>query len=196
MHGQQILVNQYKGMVKWFNNSKCYRFIGRDDAPDVSVDYPAIRSEGYRAPREGDVVQFSIVQGQKCPQAQAVMHIKTPSPRPSLANATVLTVTIESGSACRYQFLKTRPTKYGPAMSGHERNCSLRSTFRARNPSLRANRLSRTTAALRPTFSAMPRIVLKLLCAKEELFVGGKQELCTAADTLQLFINKLHTPPK
>lgn len=196
MHGQQILVNQYEGMVKWFNNSKCYRFIGRDDAPDVSVDYPAIRSEGYRAPREGDVVQFSIVQGQKCPQAQAVMHIKTPSPRPSLANATVLTVTIESGSACRYQFLKTRPTKYGPAMSGHERNCSLRSTFRARNPSLRANRLSRTTAALRPTFSAMPRIVLKLLCAKEELFVGGKQELCTAADTLQLFINKLHTPPK
>jgi hypothetical protein len=42
----------------------------------------------------------------------------------------------------------------------------------------------------------MPRIVVKLLCAKEELFVGGKQELCTAADTLQLFINKLHTPPK
>jgi CspA family cold shock protein len=68
--GQEGLLVQ--GTVKWFNNSKGYGFIGRDDGPDVFVHYSAISGEGYRTLQEGDSVEFEIVQGPKGPQAANV----------------------------------------------------------------------------------------------------------------------------
>jgi cold shock protein len=61
-----------RGTVKWFNNSKGYGFIGRDDGPDVFVHYSAITGDGYRTLQEGDPVEFEIVQGPKGPQASNV----------------------------------------------------------------------------------------------------------------------------
>lgn len=63
---------EVQGTVKWFNNSKGYGFIGRDDGPDVFVHYSAITGDGYRTLEEGDAVQFEIVQGAKGPQAANV----------------------------------------------------------------------------------------------------------------------------
>jgi len=53
------------GTVKWFNNTKGYGFIGRDDGPDIFVHYSAIVGDGYRSLQEGDTVEFEIVQGRK-----------------------------------------------------------------------------------------------------------------------------------
>ena len=64
--------NAVQGKVKWFNNSKGYGFIGRDDGPDVFVHYSAIVGDGYRTLQEGDPVDFEIVQGPKGPQAANV----------------------------------------------------------------------------------------------------------------------------
>ncbi|MGO9325166.1 MAG: cold shock domain-containing protein [Terracidiphilus sp.] len=72
---------QYRGIVKWFNNSKGYGFIGRDDAPDIFVHYSAIQSDGYKTLKEGDVVDFDIVEGQKGPQANAVILLKDATPK-------------------------------------------------------------------------------------------------------------------
>lgn len=61
-----------RGTVKWFNNTKGYGFIGRDDGPDVFVHYSAIVGDGYRTLQEGEPVDFEIVQGPKGPQAANV----------------------------------------------------------------------------------------------------------------------------
>ena len=61
-----------QGQVKWFNNTKGYGFIGRDDGPDIFVHYTGIVGEGYKTLDEGNAVEFEIVQGPKGPQAANV----------------------------------------------------------------------------------------------------------------------------
>lgn len=60
------------GTVKWFNASKGYGFIAREDGPDVFVHYSAIQSEGFRNLEEGQKVEFEIEQGPKGLQAAKV----------------------------------------------------------------------------------------------------------------------------
>ena len=64
-----------QGTVKWFNNSKGYGFIGREDGADVFVHYSAISGDGYKTLQEGDTVEFEIVQGPKGPQAANVSKL-------------------------------------------------------------------------------------------------------------------------
>jgi len=61
------------GTVKWFNSSKGYGFLSREDGPDVFVHFSAIRSEGFRSLQEGQKVEFSIEQGSRGPQATDVV---------------------------------------------------------------------------------------------------------------------------
>ncbi|HET9888133.1 MAG TPA: cold-shock protein [bacterium] len=64
------------GTVKWFNDDKGFGFIARDDGEkDVFCHHSAIRSEGFRTLREGQKVQFDVVQGQKGPAAENVTAV-------------------------------------------------------------------------------------------------------------------------
>ena len=67
---------EHKGIVKWFNNAKGYGFIGREDGPDVFVHHSAIQLDGYKTLKEGEEVEFDIVEGSKGPQADAVTLLK------------------------------------------------------------------------------------------------------------------------
>jgi cold shock protein len=57
------------GVVKWFNASKGFGFIARDNRPDVFVHFSGIAAEGYKSLNEGDHVEFEVTDGPKGPQA-------------------------------------------------------------------------------------------------------------------------------
>ena len=63
-----------RGKVKWFNDQKGYGFITRDDSPDVFVHHSAIQMEGFRTLREGEEVQFELLESPKGLQAVNVVR--------------------------------------------------------------------------------------------------------------------------
>ena len=63
------------GTVKWFNGSKGYGFISREDGPDVFVHFSAIEMSGYRSLAEGQKVEFSVENGPKGLQAANVIPV-------------------------------------------------------------------------------------------------------------------------
>lgn len=65
----------YQGTVKWFNNAKGFGFLGRDGGPDVFCHYSSIELEGYKTLKEGDPVEFDIIQGTQGPQADKVVRL-------------------------------------------------------------------------------------------------------------------------
>ena len=66
-----------KGKVKWFSNERCYGFIAPDNGSnEVFVHYTAIIAEGFRTLEENQKVEFTIVQGERGPQAKDVQVIQ------------------------------------------------------------------------------------------------------------------------
>lgn len=65
-----------RGKVKWFNNEKGYGFIEYNDLEDIFVHYSAIRKDGYKTLKEGDVVDFKLIETGKGLQAIDVEEVK------------------------------------------------------------------------------------------------------------------------
>lgn len=66
--------SRQQGTVKWFNYSKGFGFITRDNGEDIFVHFKSIRGEGdgKRGLREGQRVEFSVGVGDKGEQADDV----------------------------------------------------------------------------------------------------------------------------
>ena len=65
-----------QGTVKWFDNSKGYGFVSRENGgKDVFVHHTAISGTGYKSLDEGQRVQFEVTQGPKGDQAVNVSKI-------------------------------------------------------------------------------------------------------------------------
>ncbi|MCI8467246.1 MAG: cold shock domain-containing protein [Bacilli bacterium] len=63
-----------RGKVKWFNNTKGYGFIEYENLEDIFVHYSAIVKEGYKTLKEGELVDFKLIETSKGLQAVDVME--------------------------------------------------------------------------------------------------------------------------
>ena len=64
------------GTVKWFNETKGFGFITREDGEkDCFVHYSAIQGDGFKSLAEGDRVEFEIGEGPKGPAAENVTRL-------------------------------------------------------------------------------------------------------------------------
>lgn len=64
-----------KGTVKWFNNQKGYGFICDEEGNDVFVHYTGLNMEGFKTVKEGEEVEYDLVEGEKGPQATNVTRL-------------------------------------------------------------------------------------------------------------------------
>ncbi len=66
---------QYKGTVKWFNETKGYGFITKEDGGDVFVHYSEIQANGFKTLSEGQTVSFEVTEGPKGEKAVNVTRV-------------------------------------------------------------------------------------------------------------------------
>jgi cold shock protein len=63
------------GTVKWFNDAKGYGFITPDDGgEDLFAHFSSIQMNGFKSLKEGQKVQFEVVQGAKGKQASNIQQ--------------------------------------------------------------------------------------------------------------------------
>jgi CspA family cold shock protein len=65
-------MSQHKGQVKWFDPKKGFGFIVGPDGQDVFVHYSQIQGDGFRSLKDGEGVEYELVQGEKGWQAREV----------------------------------------------------------------------------------------------------------------------------
>ncbi|MBQ6284891.1 MAG: cold shock domain-containing protein [Bacilli bacterium] len=66
-----------RGRVKWFNNEKGYGFIEYEGLvdEDIFVHYSSIEQEGYKTLKEGEIVEFTLIETAKGNQAINVKEV-------------------------------------------------------------------------------------------------------------------------
>jgi len=64
-----------QGVVKWFNASKGYGFVQRQNGEEIFVHFSAIQMDGYKSLKEGASVEFEVKDGPKGLFAENVIPI-------------------------------------------------------------------------------------------------------------------------
>lgn len=64
------------GTVKWFDSKKGFGFITREQGDkDIFVHYTSIEGEGFRSLKDGESVEFELIESEKGLQARNVRRL-------------------------------------------------------------------------------------------------------------------------
>jgi CspA family cold shock protein len=66
------------GSVKWFDSKKGFGFIIGPTGQDVFVHFSSIEGDGFRSLRDGEVVEYELIEGEKGLSAQHVRRTAAP----------------------------------------------------------------------------------------------------------------------
>jgi len=76
------------GVVKWFNNAKGYGFISADGSDaDIFAHFSAIEMDGYKTLKQGQQVQFDVVDGPRGMHAVKIQPVDATSTNSSSQKA-------------------------------------------------------------------------------------------------------------
>jgi CspA family cold shock protein len=64
-----------KGTVKWFNESKGFGFITKEDGEDIFVHHTSITGNGFKSLSEGQAVSFDVEKTPKGLRATNVVKL-------------------------------------------------------------------------------------------------------------------------
>ncbi len=64
-----------QGTVKWFNAKKGYGFLSDTEGNEIFVHYSALQMDGFKELKDGESVEFEVVEGEKGPQAANVVRL-------------------------------------------------------------------------------------------------------------------------
>lgn len=64
-----------QGTVKWFNAKKGYGFLSNAEGEDIFVHYSALQMDGFKELKDGEAVEFEVIDGEKGPQAANVVRL-------------------------------------------------------------------------------------------------------------------------
>lgn len=65
-----------QGTVKWFNAKKGYGFICDEEGKEIFVHFSAVKMDGFKELKDGEKVEFEVVDGDKGPQAANVTRVQ------------------------------------------------------------------------------------------------------------------------
>ena len=68
-----------QGEVKWFDPKKGYGFIVGPESQDVFVHFSQILGDGFRSLKDGEQVEYDLVEGDKGLQAKEVKRVEVPA---------------------------------------------------------------------------------------------------------------------
>lgn len=68
------MADTLKGTVKWFNDAKGFGFIEHESGKDVFVHFSVIQTEGFKTLKDGEPVDYEIVEGPKGLHASKVIR--------------------------------------------------------------------------------------------------------------------------
>ena len=68
-----------RGTVKWFDPKKGYGFIVGPQGEDVFVHFTQIQGDGFRSLKDGETVEYELLEGEKGMQARGVQRMNVVS---------------------------------------------------------------------------------------------------------------------
>lgn len=78
-HGVYLILGgssvMQQGTVKWFNAKKGYGFLSDAEGKDIFVHFSALQMDGFKELKDGESVEFEVVDGDKGPQAANVVRL-------------------------------------------------------------------------------------------------------------------------
>lgn len=73
-------MSRLKGTVKWFDAKKGFGFVLSPEGKDVFVHFSSIEDEGFRTLKDGEIVEYELVSGEKGLSAKSVRRVNAKAP--------------------------------------------------------------------------------------------------------------------